>query len=512
LHKGTDVMADEGVAVVAVEAGVIVEVDDVDDGKGGLSLWLRGESGVAHYYAHNSANLVVEGQRVAWDGTITRVGRTGNARTTPPHIHFQINLCGGTSSDEPCTVDPYPYLVQWDQAPIDDGADGTTVLDGALTARGPGGADAVGWYDPASGTFGTPGGSGLSRPALGLASADAQDLAPVAGDWNGDGRASVGMYHRADATFRLFDVEGQALEPVVLGQPGREDVWPVAGDFDGDGRETVGLYRQADATFVVHIDGFGAGPPVPVGTPGRTDVFPVVGDWDGTGRDGLGVYDRDDGTLLLLDDTGAPLPATNAHVEGDGALPVAGDWDGDGRDTVGVLRTDPGTGASTFDLPVRNSDDEVRWTISVTGATLVLPVAGDWDGLDTGVAPTVVATGEVPDGAVPSGLGTRPRRPLPLRCSPRRLRQGQRQVRRRPPARPYRRTPRGRRRRPVPPRRLQHLRRRLRPLPRRPRRRRLRPPTIRRRRTSPHRLGRHPTTNPDRRTHHRREKPGVDVT
>jgi hypothetical protein len=89
-------------------------------------------------------------------------------------------------------------------------------------------------------------------------------------------------------------------------------------------------------------------------------VFPVVGDWDGTGRDGLGVYDRDDGTLLLVDDTGAPLPVTSGRVEGDGVWPVAGDWDGDGRDTVGVLRTDPVTGTPMVELPVHDGDDDVR--------------------------------------------------------------------------------------------------------------------------------------------------------
>src|SRR5690606_34527049 len=57
-HKGTDVMADEGTPLVAVESGVIAKVDDTDDGRGGLNLWLRGDSGVAYYYAHNAENLV----------------------------------------------------------------------------------------------------------------------------------------------------------------------------------------------------------------------------------------------------------------------------------------------------------------------------------------------------------------------------------------------------------------------------------------------------------------------
>ena len=39
---------------------------------------------------------------------IARVGRTGNARSTAPHVHFQMNLCGETSSAEPLHRRPAP--------------------------------------------------------------------------------------------------------------------------------------------------------------------------------------------------------------------------------------------------------------------------------------------------------------------------------------------------------------------------------------------------------------------
>src|SRR5690606_20823114 len=120
-HKGVDIMAAQGAPLVAVESGVIAKVQDVDEGLGGLTVWLRGDSGVAYYYAHNSANLVVEGQRVVRGQPIARVGRTGNARTTPPHVHFQVNVCGELSSAEPCTVNPFPYVRRWVQVPVDGG-------------------------------------------------------------------------------------------------------------------------------------------------------------------------------------------------------------------------------------------------------------------------------------------------------------------------------------------------------------------------------------------------------
>jgi murein DD-endopeptidase MepM/ murein hydrolase activator NlpD len=112
-HQGTDIFAPQGTPLVAVEKGVIARVDNTDNGNGGLSVWLRGESDATYYYAHNQANLVSVGQEVARGQTIARVGRTGNAATTPAHVHFQVNTCGDLNSKEPCTVNPYPYLRSW---------------------------------------------------------------------------------------------------------------------------------------------------------------------------------------------------------------------------------------------------------------------------------------------------------------------------------------------------------------------------------------------------------------
>ncbi|HEX6568539.1 MAG TPA: M23 family metallopeptidase, partial [Acidimicrobiales bacterium] len=308
-HKGNDLMAAEGTPAVAVEAGVIAKVDNTDDGRGGLSLWLRGDSGVAYYYAHNSQNLVAEGQSVGRGQMIARVGHTGNARTTPPHIHFQVNLCGELSSDEPCTVDPHPYLRAWSQGMVDGGADG------------------VGWYQPSTGAFGQRTEVGSPLPSFAFGDVGAAGTVPVAGDWDGDGRDSVGLYRRADATFHLRDDEGRPIEPLAFGEPGRTDVWPIAGDFDGDGRDTVGLYRVADATFVVLVDQGAESDPVSVGAPARPDALPVVGDWDGDGRDAIGVYLRADGTVQQLDDDGTPLAPGAAGAGGKETFPVVGDWD-----------------------------------------------------------------------------------------------------------------------------------------------------------------------------------------
>jgi murein DD-endopeptidase MepM/ murein hydrolase activator NlpD len=379
-HKGNDLMTAEGTPAVAVEAGVITKVDDVDDGLGGLTVWLTGDSGVAYYYAHNSENLVTEGERVARGQAIARVGHTGNAATTPSHIHFQMNLCGEMNSREPCTVDPYPFLQSWGQVMVDGGGDG------------------VGWYQPSTAAFGrrTEAGSPLSAfpfdtgdpagaenaatdPAGADAAAAETGEVPLAGDWDGDGRDSVGLYRRSDATFHLLGDEGTRYQPIALGEPGQADAWPLAGDFDGDGRDTIGLYARDRGTFVVLLSSGEASDPVAVGTSGDTSGLPVVGDWDGDGRDAIGVYRQSDGAVVLLDDDRRPLAPGHLGTGGAETFPVAGDWDGDGRDEVGLLRRDEGR----FDLPVPEPDDpDAVRTVGVDGGPDVLPVAGDWNGED----------------------------------------------------------------------------------------------------------------------------------
>lgn len=101
-HKGIDIHARKGTPVVAVSDGVITE--RAHTLIGGKTLWLRSDDyGWKAYYAHLDKQLVKEGQRVKKGQVIGTVGNTGNARTTPAHLHYGIS--GGKG-----WVNPLPYV------------------------------------------------------------------------------------------------------------------------------------------------------------------------------------------------------------------------------------------------------------------------------------------------------------------------------------------------------------------------------------------------------------------
>ncbi len=106
-HHGTDLFAPTGTPLLAVADGVLSKVGV--NTLGGNRLWLTDDAGNEFYYAHMSAYApaAVEGARVAAGQVIGFLGNTGQAITTPPHLHFEVHPGGGDS------VDPYPYLVAW---------------------------------------------------------------------------------------------------------------------------------------------------------------------------------------------------------------------------------------------------------------------------------------------------------------------------------------------------------------------------------------------------------------
>lgn len=88
-HEGTDIFADEGTPVRAMFHGTVKEVQAVDRGLGGriVSYWVG--PGEHWYHAHLASVADLRpGDAVSPGTLIGTVGRSGNARTTPPHLHI----------------------------------------------------------------------------------------------------------------------------------------------------------------------------------------------------------------------------------------------------------------------------------------------------------------------------------------------------------------------------------------------------------------------------------------
>jgi murein DD-endopeptidase MepM/ murein hydrolase activator NlpD len=102
-HQGVDIFAPRGTAVLAASDGVVSRVGD--QRLGGRVVWVRDERrGTSQYYAHLDRQLVERGQLVRAGDTLGLVGNTGNARTTPPHLHFGLYVRRGGP------IDPFNFL------------------------------------------------------------------------------------------------------------------------------------------------------------------------------------------------------------------------------------------------------------------------------------------------------------------------------------------------------------------------------------------------------------------
>jgi murein DD-endopeptidase MepM/ murein hydrolase activator NlpD len=104
-HEGTDIFALKGTPVYAVVNGVIENVGTAP--LGGTKLWLRSPGdNWTYYYAHLAgyAPGIRNGVRVKKGAVLGYVGNTGNARGTPPHLHFETHVPTGAATN------PFPIL------------------------------------------------------------------------------------------------------------------------------------------------------------------------------------------------------------------------------------------------------------------------------------------------------------------------------------------------------------------------------------------------------------------
>ena len=101
-HEGIDIFAPKKTPVIAAANGYVTRV--AEGGIGGKTVWMRASEHDIHlYYAHLDEQKVTDGQSVKKGDTLGTVGNTGNAKFTPPHLHFGVYTSRGP-------IDPLPFV------------------------------------------------------------------------------------------------------------------------------------------------------------------------------------------------------------------------------------------------------------------------------------------------------------------------------------------------------------------------------------------------------------------
>jgi len=101
-HDGVDIPAPHGTQIRAAGGGIVV-FEGWQSGFGNVVVIDHGVLGYQTLYAHNSHNLVRQGERVERGQVIARVGSTG--RSTAPHLHFEVRRHG-------ILTNPATYLLE----------------------------------------------------------------------------------------------------------------------------------------------------------------------------------------------------------------------------------------------------------------------------------------------------------------------------------------------------------------------------------------------------------------
>ncbi len=125
-YPATDIFCPTGSEFLATTSGVVDWVSATDEwepqtdrpeDRGGISVAIVGDDGWRYYGSHLSgvAAGIEPGVRVRAGQLLGWTGKSGNARSTPAHLHYGISV--PTTPDDWQTrrgqIPPYPYLQAW---------------------------------------------------------------------------------------------------------------------------------------------------------------------------------------------------------------------------------------------------------------------------------------------------------------------------------------------------------------------------------------------------------------
>jgi peptidoglycan LD-endopeptidase LytH len=101
-HQGQDIFAARGTKVYSATEGYVIYIGD--NRLGGNVVFVLGKGGRRYYYAHlDRFSSIKRLAKVDTNTILGFVGNTGNAETTPPHLHFGVY-------DRGEAIDPLPFL------------------------------------------------------------------------------------------------------------------------------------------------------------------------------------------------------------------------------------------------------------------------------------------------------------------------------------------------------------------------------------------------------------------
>jgi peptidoglycan LD-endopeptidase LytH len=105
IHEGQDFLAKRGTPIFSATPGIVLQIGR--DGIGGNSIFVFAAGGRAYYYAHldSFAPGLKTGMEVGTSTLLGYVGDTGNAKGTPPHLHFGLYTATTTLNPLPLLVD-----------------------------------------------------------------------------------------------------------------------------------------------------------------------------------------------------------------------------------------------------------------------------------------------------------------------------------------------------------------------------------------------------------------------